>query len=210
MPASCVARERGDGNTPAHCDPASAYCKRKPIMATPAPADPREALWEASFVTYYDTLFEEMASEGLVTGWSRFDDVTKVLVTLTASGSAISGWALWSRPGYRLFFVLLTGLAGLLSLLSTSLAITGRIKAHVDSNRRFGSLRVDLETFRMKMKLNPDFDLEAFAKEFEVYRKRYGETLQLRSIDTFRTRGFDKSIQKQQNIRLNTEILESE
>lgn len=175
-------------------------------MATSALSDPRDGLWEAAWETFYDTLFEEMATDGLITKWSRFDDITKVLVTMTASGSAISGWTVWNRPGYQPLFLALTGLAAILSLVSTSLAISARIKAHVESNRRFAGLRVDLETFRMKMRVNPDFDFQAFEREFDGYRKRYGEITQLRSSDTFRTNRFDKKIQLLENRKLANQI----
>lgn len=179
-------------------------------MVSPAHSDPNEALWEASFKTYYDVLFEEMATESLITGWSRFDDVTKVLVSLTAGGSVVSGLTLWNQAGYRSVFVALSAVAALLSVLSTSLTISARIKAHSESNSRFTSLRVDLETFRLKMRFNPNFDTATFSKEFEDSRKRFGEAMKLRSTDTFRTNRFDMRVQKRENTRLKNEIIQQE
>lgn len=176
-------------------------------MATAAYADPREGIWEASFDTYYESLFEELVSDGLITRWSRLDEITKIIVTATASTSAISGWALWNQPGYRKAWVILSGIAALLSLLVTALAVSNRLKTHAENKRRFVSLRVDLETFRMKMKFNPEFDVVAFAKEFDDYRRRYSDNMQLTSNDTLRTDHLERKIQGQVNVRLQNEIL---
>src|SRR6266481_5262522 len=106
------------------------------IAATPAP-NLREQLWDASFDTYYKVFFEELAADGLVNKWGRLDDVTKIIVALTASGSAISGWALWTHPEYKALWLAVSGLAALLSVVHTALAVPNRIKAHADDKRRF-------------------------------------------------------------------------
>jgi hypothetical protein len=163
-------------------------------MATAAFADPREGIWEASFDTYYESLFEELAAGGLITRWSRVDDLTKIIVSATTSTSVISGWALWNQPGFRTLWVVLSGIAAVLSLIVTSLGVASRVKSHAENKRRFVSLRVDLETFRMKMKFNPDFDVTAFAKEFDDYRRRYSDNVQLLGNDTLRTDRFDRRL----------------
>lgn len=113
-------------------------------MATPAPAERREELWKVSFETYYDSLFEEITADALITRWTSVDEVTKVLVMITVSGSAVSGWALWNQPGYRMLWVILSGVATLLSVVHTALDIPGRIRTHAEDKRRFASLRTEL------------------------------------------------------------------
>jgi hypothetical protein len=179
-------------------------------MASAAFADPREGIWEASFDTYYDALFEEYVADGLITRWSRMDDITKILVTTTASTSAIAGWALWNQEGFRTGWVILSGIAALLSIIVTSLGVSNRIKTHAENKRRFVGLRVDLETFRMKMRRDPDFDIPNFAKEFDDYRRRYSDSVQLLSNDTLRTNRFDKKMQQQVNTRLAGEIIQQQ
>ena len=63
--------------------------------------DARDVLWNRAFDTYYDSLFEETVADWIVDRWQIADDVTKVLVALTALGSGISGWALWNDPEWR-------------------------------------------------------------------------------------------------------------
>jgi hypothetical protein len=176
-------------------------------MATAAFADPREGIWEASFDTYYESLFEELVASALITRWSRVDEIVKIIVAATTSSSVISGWALWNQPGFRTAWVIVSGLGAIFSLIITTLGVPTRVKSHAENKRRFVSLRVDLETFRMKMKFNPEFDVLSFAKEFDDYRRRYSDNIQLLGNDTLRTDRFDKKMQGQVNIRLGNEIL---
>jgi hypothetical protein len=180
-------------------------------MAAPGLADSREELWNATFETYYVALYEEVIADGLTQRWARIDEATKVLVAITASGSAVSGWALWSQPGNRLLWVLLSGTAAFLSVIHTALGIPGRIKAHGEDKRRFASLRTDLETFRYKMRVEQEnFDVHEFTREFEGYRKRFSESVQLVGHDFARTSGFEIARQKEVNQSLANEILTDE
>lgn len=175
-------------------------------MAAPAPSDSREELWKACFDTYYDSLFEEMTADALITWWGSLDEVTKVLVAITASGSAVSGWALWSQPAYKVFWLICSGVAALLSVMHTALGVPGRIKAHAEDKRRFAALRTDLETFRYRMRVDQDgFDVGQFTKEFLEYRRRYSENTQLVSSDMVRTSRLEVRMQSKLNVRLQNE-----
>ena len=55
--------------------------------------DARDEVWNAAYDTYYSTYFEEMVCDVLLDRWQWLDEVTKVLVALTATGSAVTGWA---------------------------------------------------------------------------------------------------------------------
>src|SRR5947208_8688294 len=106
-------------------------------MAALADGEAREELWKASYETCYDSLFEELTADSLITRWGSVDEVTKVLVMLTASSSAVSGWVLWSQPGYRAFWLLISGIAATLSIVHTALGVPGRIRMHAEDKRRF-------------------------------------------------------------------------
>jgi hypothetical protein len=71
----------------------------------------RDRLWEAVFETYYDAYYEEILSGDLIDRWQSFDEFAKIVIALTASGSAVSGWALWTQPGFRAVWAVLAGLA---------------------------------------------------------------------------------------------------
>jgi len=166
--------------------------------ATTATTDPRGELWVASFETYYDAFYEERLADALINKWGQLDDFTKIIVALTASGSAISGWALWGEQGWKIIWLACSGLAALLSIVHTALAVPNRIKAHADDKRRFAQLRTSLETFRYRLKVE-QFDAEMFNKEFVDFRKVYGDDISLLNNDTFRTRRFEMKIQMQVN-----------
>lgn len=176
-------------------------------MAAPAASDPREELWKAAFDTYYDSFFEELMADALIGFWSSVDVFTRILVAVTASGSAISGWVLWNQPGYRNVWLALSGIAAFLSILHTVLGIPARIKAHAENKRRFASLRTDLETFRYRMRVDQEFDIGKFTKEFLDFRKRYSENIQLLSNDLARIRRYEFRVQNRVDERLRNEIV---
>ena len=68
------------------------------LAGVPMDTDPRDTLWTSAFDTYYDVYYEELVADEVNNRWQILDEVTKVLVALTASGSAISGWILWNEP----------------------------------------------------------------------------------------------------------------
>ena len=181
-------------------------------MAAPVQANPREELWIASFDTYYDCFFEELIADDLITFWSRLDGVTKVLVAVTASGSAISGWAFWNQHTGKLLWGILSGAAAVLSLIDTKLNIPTRIKAHTEDKRRFAGLRTELETFRYSMKIQRDtFDVNSYTKEFLKYRSRYSHSVSEVGNDIARTRRREVKVQnKELNVRLKNDLTESE
>jgi hypothetical protein len=106
--------------------------------------DPRDELWEVTFETYYDAYYNEQLADYLINRWQRVDESTKVLSALTASGTAMSGWALWSQPSFHLLWALLAGVAALLTITHAALAVPGRLKDQAELKRRFASLRTDV------------------------------------------------------------------
>jgi len=168
--------------------------------------DPRDELWEVTFETYYDSYYNEQLSDFLINRWQRVDEGTKVLSAVTASGSAVSGWALWSQPGFHITWAILAGLAALLTITHAALAVPGRIKDQTELKRRFAGLRTDLETFRYRMRVDPDFSVEDFTKEFVAYRNRYSDNIQLLKNDLLLTRRLTQKAQSELNNFLKDEI----
>ncbi len=131
-------------------------------MATASidPGDPRAKLWQATFETYYDSYFQELSANRLLERWERFDDATKVLVALTASGSAIAGWTLWNEPGLKYVWATLAGSAAVMSVVHAALKVPERLARHFDSKSEFSGLRIALETFRHQMQIFPDYSVQ--------------------------------------------------
>ncbi len=79
--------------------------------------DPRDELWRAAFDTYYDSYYEELLADRLINVWRRVDEVTRILAALTASTSAVTGWALWAQQYSRNVWAVLAGFAAVLTIL---------------------------------------------------------------------------------------------
>ncbi len=112
-----------------------------------------------------------------------------MFVALFASGSAISGWAFWDEPKVSTLWAILAGLAALLAIVHATLGVPRRLEDLGNIRRYFCSLRADLETFRYRMQINPDFPVDGFTEEFVGYRERYGEGLQRYKNDILLTKG---------------------
>jgi hypothetical protein len=175
-------------------------------MASAAPIGSLQSLWRASFDTYFDAFFEELLAAAMIGRWSKLDDLTKVIVALTASGSAVTGWAVWTHPGAKVIWGICSGAAALLSVVHSSLGISTRIKSHAEDQRRFSSLRTDLETFRYKMQFQETLHMAEIEKEFFSFRQRYSENLQVLTNDTLRTRKMEIRTHFQVEARLKNEI----
>lgn len=150
--------------------------------------NPRDAIWNKAYETFYESHFHEFVADKLVDRWQGTDDVTKVLVAVTASGSAVAGWALWQDPDLKMFWVLLAGSGALLAIIHAALAVPSRIKDWEELKRLFVSLRVRLETFRHRMEIDPNFPVDEFSKEYVILRSEFGELVPRLKNDILLTR----------------------
>lgn len=172
--------------------------------------DARDELWQKAFETDYDTYYEELLSAATLRRWIWVDTITKILVATTATGSAITGWALWSQPGFRETWLIVAGIAAILSIIHTTLGVAERVRLWENVGGAFFELRVQMEDFRIRMSIDPEFPIDAFLKHFEVLRRRYIETVEKSRDDILHTSCLKRSCQKDVNTRLSGEILEGE
>lgn len=162
----------------------------------------RDRLWEASFETYYDAFYEELFAESVGRKWVILDDASRVLIALTASGSAVAGWTLWNAVGFREVWIVLAGLAAGLAIVSPTLGVPGKVKSWTLTRGEFLALRLDLETLRQRMKMEPAFDIEAIREQYLVLRKRYGEAAAKEVGDWISRRKLRRQVQRELNGRL--------
>ncbi|MBI1814998.1 MAG: hypothetical protein HYR72_08480 [Deltaproteobacteria bacterium] len=179
---------------------------KEPVGPIAAERQSRDELWLGAFETYYTAYFEELMAARLVTWWQRVDDVTKVLVALTASGSAVAGWSLWNQEYYKNFWVAAAGIAAVLSIVHAALGVPAKLKDHTGIQRRFASLRTDLETFRYRMRISPSFPVKDFTEMFATFRKRLGDEVQLLQTDLLSTDGLQERVQDRLNVILQAEL----
>jgi len=168
--------------------------------------DSRDQLWNAAFETYYDAFFQEMLSEKLIARWQRVDQLTRVLAALTASSSAVSGWALWTQPQFKTAWTIIAGFAAALTIIHATLGVPERVRDQGEIKRRWAAVRTDLETFRYRMKIDPNFQVDTFTNEFSGYRKRYADSIQLLKDDILTTKRTLEMVQGNLNRTLADEI----
>ena len=80
----------------------------------------RDELWNSTYETYYDTFYEEIAADYLIIRWMKINDITNILIALTASGSLVSGWLLWSTPAGKTLWGIVAGVAAILAIINKS------------------------------------------------------------------------------------------
>lgn len=168
--------------------------------------DPRDELWNLIYKLHYDSYYQELLSGELLNRWQRFDDLTKLIVALTASGSAVAGLVAYLSANKDITWLwpLLSGIAAVFAILHKEMAVSHRLRDHEDDYQAFASLRLDLETFRSRMQIDPDFPIDEFTKTYEGFRKRYIDEYQRLTIDSCLTKGLREACQADLNQRIAT------
>ncbi len=164
------------------------------------------SLWQESWDTYYDAHYQEIEAEVVAGSWQRFDDIVKVVVALTASSSAIAGWALWNNPSFKTAWAIIAGLGALLAIIHASLGVPARLREWGEVQRHFVTVRNDLQALRQQMRINSHFPLSAFTADFVECRRRYGEGLQRVKGDLLRTPALRQKAQEELNRRISDRI----
>jgi hypothetical protein len=168
--------------------------------------DPRDRLWKVSFKTYYDSYYHELCANALINRWLTVDTTTNFLVAATVSGSAIAGWALWSSETGKVVWAIIAGIAALLSIASTSLRVQLLLQQYNEALKAFTDVRVQLETFRQELDLNPLFSIVKATKTHKELRNAYSKALQKKPNDFLNTRKFAESMQDRLNDLLGDQI----
>ncbi len=156
------------------------------------------ATWEALYdASYYEILFGELSKE-----WQKFDFITRVLVALTASGSAVAGWALWSYDNFKVIWLVVAGTASLMSIVHATLNTPDRVKSYTKLASDISGVRLDYETFWKELKIYPDFDVDQYFQKYKELREKYQNVLETYSPDFMAT---DRIRNKTQTV-LNTKL----
>ena len=166
-----------------------------------------DVLWQAAFNTYYDCYYNETVADRLVGRWLLVDDLAKLSVAFTASGSALSGWATWSQPGYKIVWATFAGLAAVVAIVHTTLTVAHRLRDWGEIKRAFASLRLDLETFRYRMRFDTAANEAELQSEFLQYRRRYQDVVQRLRNDSMITRALKIAAQKDVDRRIAKDLI---
>lgn len=144
-------------------------------------------LWTSVHETLYETTFQEFVLESLVARWERAALISKFVITVTAPGSAISGWALWNTDAFKYLWAIVAGLGAIFVVAEAILHVNERIKENTLLMIEFRSLRTDIETFQKVMRINSLPGLQAYKDSFLNLRERYSKATSKRRPDLWHT-----------------------
>jgi len=151
--------------------------------------------WDPLFDTIYDSWFEELASEKLSQEWRSIDMIAKFFVAVTASGSAVAGWAFWTNPIGKDVWAVLAGAASVLSIVNGVIQVPDKVKLQESLANDYRKLRVDLDTFRLNLKIGIDKD-KAFST-WNGLRQRYEDLMGRTPPDMLFTKSLSNKIKSE-------------
>lgn len=161
--------------------------------------DQRDEIWNSSYDTYYECYFEEMVADHLLYRWCFVDDINKWLVAITASTSAVSGWALWNDPNLKFVWVAIASASAVLAITHTALGVQQRIKNWEDAKKSFARLRINFHHLRQDMSIDPNFDIDETLSTMKSLRESYTEQMSRLSPDILRNRRLEYMVQSKLN-----------
>ncbi len=168
-----------------------------------------DEFWNALYQTYYDSYLNEVISDRVANRWEIFDDVGKVVVAVTASGSAISGWALWNNPNWRWLWTLIASTSAVVGIVQTSLQTANRVKSWSEAKRTFAGVRIELETLMFMFRFDAQKNVSDFEQRFVELRKKFLEAVQLINNDIMLRKGLKLSAQEDVDSRIKQEEISS-
>lgn len=166
--------------------------------------DQRNVIWDRTYYTYYDTYFFELLCDGVIRSWQITNDITKLLIAITTSGSAISGWALWKQSIGIYMWLFIVGLASLLSVINATWSAPNKIKEWTEIKNYSINLRTELEIFKDNMLIYNNFQIDEYQKVLMKYKKSYGELQKRLKPDFFIRQGLMRNAQKKLNDYIKT------
>ncbi len=113
--------------------------------------------------------------------------------------------SLWSEPEYSALWAIIAGLASLLTIVHSTLGVPGRLAEWGEIKSLFSGLRINLETQKYKMTIDPQFSVNEITEEFLKIREAYSDGVQRVKNDILRTRSLRERSQKDLNVRLGLE-----
>jgi hypothetical protein len=127
--------------------------------------DKKQALWNEATRNYYQVFLQERIIDRLIIRWEHFDLIYKILIGLTTTGSAISGWMIWSEPEFRWLWLILTSVAPLLTVFYASASIDKELKKANRLLPNLTRLRGDYESIILEMEVG-DYLFDSKNREY--------------------------------------------
>jgi hypothetical protein len=177
----------------------------EPSELTEADIETWNQLWASLHQTHYQAYFDELYAESAVGSWRSLDSVSRLLQLLTASGSAIAGWALWKQEGFKEVWMILAGAAAVIALFHTVLNVSENVKEETLVYCEFSKLRLELERLKSKMQIKAYETLSEYKKEYFAVLERFGTASALKKPESILFRNRPERIQTELNKKLGYE-----
>lgn len=135
----------------------------------------RDALWNSAWEAFYDSYYFEIALSRVIARWKFFDLATKILVAITATGSAIAGWSLWAQEPLKYFWALVAGIAAIASIFHAVIQVQAILENLSDLRARFSALRIALDTLRQQLAIYPEFNVQKENEKLLCLKDTYSD-----------------------------------
>src|SRR5215510_4400075 len=169
-------------------------------MATREIRTADDPLLKAGKDTFLDSYLHEMVCEALVWRWEAVEISTSISVATTATGSTITGWALWNLPGWKALWAVAAGVASLAAIAHGAMTVPARVKNQEELRRSFSELRVNLETFLHQLAISPPEPEQE--ETFLELRERYARTRSQAKPDIAYTKALYRKAQERLSVEL--------
>lgn len=152
-----------------------------------------DELWRCFYKTYRTAFYNELLADRMLRKWNRFEDITKFLLAVTTSGSAIATWTIWNSDGFwRYAWATVSGLSALLSIVSSSLGVGRRLDEWGQKGLEFALLRIDADTILKRMRINIDVNTPGLIKEFRRLRTQYRAVASTMPVDWLQSESLER------------------
>ncbi|MEY2482469.1 MAG: hypothetical protein QOK24_997 [Verrucomicrobiota bacterium] len=165
--------------------------------------DPRTALYHECWKAYYNAYYSHLLADLVAGRWQTLDQIAKLLVALFSTGSAVAGWSFWTaNTGGKMTWAVCAGVATVLSIVQSALAVSDRLKTMLESRGRMLRIRLQFETLFSGMRLDPEFDVVKVREKFATLQQEYVEAAAQMPKDWIYTSRDEANVQKTLNQKL--------
>lgn len=174
-------------------------------MDTELTSEERESwinIWNEVYDRHYRSYFEELRCERLISTWNLIDTGCRILIAITTSGSAISGWALWEHDTYRTFWTVFAGITAVVAVIYSGAKISEQYRDSCVKHADFRNLRLRLEDFMAKMRTKQYASYQIYKHEFSKLMDSYSDVTSNGIFSVMISDSAEGKIQEKLNKRL--------
>lgn len=126
-----------------------------------------EPIYYDIYDRYFDVSHQELILGRLIDRWSRIDLGIRLIIALTASGSAVAGWTLWETEGAKEYWAAVSGLAAVLAIVHSTIKISDLVEKGKIAHTMAWDLRMQFEKLMRDYRRSPNQELGQFADRLD-------------------------------------------